>query len=405
MSFLFESGITISNSSDSAIKDSKWSNPGSELFNKIMESPNWKALLKEAYLICDIDKIKKGETSYSNSGCKYPHHKIVGSELVVSESGIKAAYSRAKQMGIFSGEVKNHIIKHYRELGLLKDSNINECSSFDKIIQNFNDIEVWLEASKAKRLKKLYPIFILSRHVESDKIKNIKDDKIKNQVERSNNFSKILNAVTGGQYTHCGISLNENLKDIYSFNTINQDQDSGYSIEHINDVNWSACTIYVTVSFVQKESIDKIKAFLKDLKSNAKQSEYQFSQLIKTLINQKSGFDYKFICSSFVGYILYLADARNLNRNFNLIKPDDVTVLPKTFYIMNIDSDEWNRKGSNEMNDFKARVKNIYDKNIEELNEYNNHVPKIMIQNEIKKTSSFDNFINELINKFYYKRG
>ena len=216
---------------------------------------------------------------------------------------------------------------------------------------------------------------------------------------------KILNTITGAQYSHCGISLDENLKDIYSFNTINKDKESGYTIEHLNDESWSACSIYVTVSFVQKESIDKVKAFLKDLKSNSNQSEYQFSQLIKTLINQKSGFDYKFICSSFVGYILYLADARNLNRNFNLIKPDDLTILPKTFYIMNIDSDEWNRKGSNEMNEFKARVKNIYDKNIEELNEYNNHVPKIMIQNEIKKTSSFDNFINELINKFYYKRG
>ena len=83
MKYLFESGLTISNSAKDASKDSKWSNPGASLYDKIMESSNWKALLNEAYLISDVDKIKKNETSYSASGCKYPHHKIVGDKLVI----------------------------------------------------------------------------------------------------------------------------------------------------------------------------------------------------------------------------------------------------------------------------------------------------------------------------------
>ena len=406
MNFLFESGLTISNSAKDASKDSKWSNPGASLYDKIMESPNWKALLKEAYLIGDINKIKKNETSYSASGCKYPHHKIVGDKLVVSEAGIKAAYSRAKQMGIFNGKVKSHIIKHYRELGLLKDSNINEAS--EVIIQNFDDIEMLLEAVKAKTSKsnkrkegKLYPVYLLSRHLDRSKVKDENEFK---RIENSFRFSDLLKRITNGSYSHAGISLKDDLSEIYSFATIT-DSGSGFNTERIGEARWSSCSIYVAVAFIDYKGLQNIKKFLNDLKYNRDKSKYQFMHLLKILLNQRSGSDYKFICSTFLGYILYLADIRNLNRNFNLIKPDDVTVLPKTFYIMNIDSDEWNRRNSEQRSEFKHRALSIYKSNIKDLLEYNNSVPKYLIQNSITKTSSFDNLINELILKYYYKRG
>ena len=220
MKYLFESGLTISNSAKDASKDSKWSNPGASLYDKIMESSNWKALLNEAYLISDIDKIKKNETSYSASGCKYPHHKIVGDKLVVSEAGIKAAYSRAKQMGIFTGKVKSHIIKHYRELGLLKDSNIDE--SYKTIMQNFNDIDLLLESVRSKtsiKIKKLYPIYFISFL----KSKKLTDETLANLKKYK--YYSIISKITNNKILMNGISFDKTLKNIYSMNIFTDSKD------------------------------------------------------------------------------------------------------------------------------------------------------------------------------------
>ena len=141
--------IVIDNTNDSAIKSGKWSNPGASLFDAICKEGNYKSLLNEAYLLHgDIDKSDK--LTYSNSGCKYPHHVIREGKLVVSEPGVKAAYQRAKQMGIFKGEVKKHLERHYRELGIFKDSTMNE--SANRISENFEFIESFLGIDINKKL-------------------------------------------------------------------------------------------------------------------------------------------------------------------------------------------------------------------------------------------------------------
>lgn len=134
--------LEIDNSKDSAVHG-KWKNPGASLYNQLLHaswvpegnSPDINKVLtpyhylKETYLIAPTDKIHcspYGITPYSRSGCKYPHHTIKGNKLVLHVEGLKAAYGRAKQMGIFKGEVKDHLEKHYKELGLYEDSNINE---------------------------------------------------------------------------------------------------------------------------------------------------------------------------------------------------------------------------------------------------------------------------------------
>lgn len=130
--------LEIDNSAEAAVKSGRWKNPGSSFYYKILNSFrildeskddedidkydfDFKKALKEAYLIAPVEKIKNspyGITPYSQSGCKYPHHVIKNGKLVVSVPGIQAAYARAKQQGIFKGDVKSHIEKHYKELGL-----------------------------------------------------------------------------------------------------------------------------------------------------------------------------------------------------------------------------------------------------------------------------------------------
>lgn len=120
--------ITIDNTNDSAVTG-QWSNPGAPLYDRLLAEPNYKALIKEAYLIAPVAKIQndaKDPTSFSASGVGYPHHVIRNGKLVIHRRGVIAAYSRAQQQGIFDGEVKAHLLKHYKELGLYKESTMEE---------------------------------------------------------------------------------------------------------------------------------------------------------------------------------------------------------------------------------------------------------------------------------------
>ena len=151
--------LKINNSKDKAVKTGKWSNPGAKFYDTLLDSfycegdlpadskeldkkikdgnyIQWNDFLKEAYLIAPIKDIKNspyGVTPFSRSGCKYPHHEIRNGELVLSVPGVKAAYARAKQQGVYKGELKEHLDHHIKELGVLVNFE-------EKIESNFDDI-------------------------------------------------------------------------------------------------------------------------------------------------------------------------------------------------------------------------------------------------------------------------
>lgn len=107
--------IEIDNSKESAVgENAKWSNPGRKLYNPIINASNKEALAKEAYLVIEDEA---WEDSPSTS-LKYPHHVIRNGKMVVSINGVQAAFQRASQQGIVKGDVKAHLLRHYRELGL-----------------------------------------------------------------------------------------------------------------------------------------------------------------------------------------------------------------------------------------------------------------------------------------------
>ena len=151
--------IEIDNTKEASV-NGKWKDPGAALYvqllNAMYMAPDNESdvndprnkytpdYLKETYLIAPINKIKYGPhgmTPFSRSGCKYPHHVIQNGKLVIHIQGLKAAYARAKQMGIFSGKVKEHLERHYKELGLYEGSKMQLDESMN---QNFQDIENYI---------------------------------------------------------------------------------------------------------------------------------------------------------------------------------------------------------------------------------------------------------------------
>ena len=126
--------IKIDNSKDSTV-DGKWQNPRRKLFNPIIKATNSKSLLKEAYLISDFSTSEPEITKF-----KYPHHVVRDGKLVVHKSGLIAAFQRAAQQGIVSGNVKSHLLKHYRELGLSTENFAEFAMSEDEFNLYFKNI-------------------------------------------------------------------------------------------------------------------------------------------------------------------------------------------------------------------------------------------------------------------------
>lgn len=148
-----DSKIRIDNSKEKSVSG-VWKNPRRKLFVPISNASNSKELLKEAYLVND--------GSYENpeiSKMKYPHHVIRDGILVIHKDGLEAAFKRAKQQGIFEGNIKNHIERHYKELGLSKENFETfgiEKEDFDLYFSNSLSKESVGEEAMQDELKDIY---------------------------------------------------------------------------------------------------------------------------------------------------------------------------------------------------------------------------------------------------------
>ena len=131
--------LKVKNSKGTAVSG-KWKDPGAKLYDQLLnamsgskgvidgtEDPDetnvqgWPEFLKEAYLVAPVKDIKNsphGITPFARSGCKFPHHTIKGSTLVLHKEGLKDAYKKAWRSGILHREVKSHLDRHFKELGM-----------------------------------------------------------------------------------------------------------------------------------------------------------------------------------------------------------------------------------------------------------------------------------------------
>lgn len=394
--------IKINNSNEAADYTKGWENPGASLYNIILQSKsNWEHLLKEAYLIAPTKKINNNNnpTPYLHSGCKYPHHIIKDGTLVLSEKGIMAAYARAKQQHIYKGDIKTHIDKHYQELHLSSNSykesvespninlpvqTLNEKSSKDIIEDNFKQIHLLLESAKEK-IEKLYPIYILARYVDFEK--HDKESKIS---FKGLQWARTINKMTNGDlYGHAGISFDDEFDTIYSFNS---DSD-GLKIEHLHTLDWEADKIYVAVCFIKKEALDRTKNFIEKLKT--KKNSYGYLNFIFNYLGLMINSDTRLTCSSFVGIIMHLADPKVTPSDYTRTRPQDITVFPRTFYVMHIDPFNWEKQKA----EFKNKVKKIYNQYHDKLIEYNNTIPKILLTRKTKAEPKIFGSLNDWMRK------
>lgn len=138
--------------------------------------------------------------------------------------------------------------------------------------------------------------------------------------------SKIIRAWTKSNYSHAGISLDENLDKIYSYNMTGPDGSSGFGIESLRfykrakDPNLKVMTFFVepNVKMALKEKIDY---FVK----NKDKTSYSISNIFRIILNKTKDTSYSLslVCSQFVDTILKMVNLDISGKPSNLVVPGD----------------------------------------------------------------------------------
>lgn len=159
-------------------------------------------------------------------------------------------------------------------------------------------------------------------------------------------FTNILKKFGNLEYTHSGLSLDSDLKEIYTFNYkpgLDKDK-KGFNIETLDayiKIN-NDSDLMVLCFFVDKASIDKIKYILDDMKRNKSRTHYSFINLFRVYFGKEKKFDpnnLRMVCSQFVDYVLKMVNLDITNKANNLVTPDDFKYLTKNPKIFKIYED------------------------------------------------------------------
>lgn len=233
----------------------------------------------------------------------------------------------------------------------------------------------------------LVPIFILLRHYDENVPDELKNDE---DFKRSVNLCKLINKLAkGDQYSHCVISFDEDMTQMYSFEA------NGIVHDSLDTKFWKfISSVYMSVMFIKKEQKDKLLKMCKDFVKNPETTSYAYSELVRMYLGKPIKASRNFICSSFAAYLLAAADPKNLHRDYSRMRPEDIELLPRTFYVAN-----W--KNGTDIEKKKSvihnKVKAIEKEHMEELKDYNNELPRYLLQDTCKKKKFFDKIIDYIV--------
>ena len=209
---------------------------------------------------------------------------------------------------------------------------------------------------------------------------------------RSLGLKKMVTKLTkGDHYTHSIVSFDPTMKTMYSF------EKDGFIVDSMDrDTYWMTTdAIYICVMFIKKSDRDKMEAFCKKLQDSP--TDYAWSNLITAYIGTPVKQDFRHICSGFVGYIMSCANAKNLHRDYSRLRPEDITIFPRAFFVGTYrDRDDFREHYA----EFCNKVKKIYKDNEEEIEDYNNYLPKMELQQQFSKLKTFDKILEWFMKKW-----
>lgn len=144
--------------------------------------------------------------------------------------------------------------------------------------------------------------------------------------------SRLIHLFTRDDYTHAALSLDRDLKEMYSFA-----RQKAYNpfigrfkqerlTEGIYKIARELPGVILEIEVPQEryaEARELIEAFI----ANRSQYKYNYRGLIYGLFNKPTKDDHRFLCSQFVYYILYESGIADFRTAANLVRPQDLLDL------------------------------------------------------------------------------
>ncbi len=210
----------------------------------------------------------------------------------------------------------------------------------------------------------------------------------------SRKFAGIVKTATlGGAYSHALLGFDPKLTKVWSFDDINMFHEddlihsAGYTDTNI------AKEIYVSVVFVTKEEAQDIKNVIVNFNNNHDKTSYDTRQIVEQIFGKTRHVSNARICSTFVGYLLNVANPKNVHRDYSMIRPEDITLIPRSFHVISFKNQQDLRDRIGEV---EKRTKEIFRAHKDEIREYNNELPKVLMQYQMQDKKFIDKIFDKL---------
>lgn len=276
-------------------------------------------------------------------------------------------------------------IDHYLENSFVSGKDNNEDISDE-------EIEDILNTKLPTDKEDYYPIISIINHFDFKRLLSHKEDLTDAQKSMVGHAKSIYMVTKGDNYSHTLVSFDTSMEHLWHF------VGTGMKTCSIHDcIDFEVTdSIYMNVTFVTEEELKIVKKEIKRFTKEQDKTAYDLFQLIGQIFGKTIHKDKRLICSAFVGYLLSMANSKNINRDYSLIRPEDITILPRSFYLAQF-KDKYDfdkRKG-----ELDEKIKKILDDNYEEISEYNNQLPKVVLKTQLKEKGKLDKFFDWIVKK------
>ncbi len=264
------------------------------------------------------------------------------------------------------------------------------CKTRNDILVN-NDIINESTDEDVNKEKDFVPIYGVLKYTSFDDKRNDGTEKDHYDKEMTRFQASIKTLTRGDNYGHALMSFDDSFRHLYSFG------DEGIEDDDIMKPSWMATSsIYICVMFVDRKERDKMKKYVDNLVAHPDKTSYAFSNLLKAYISKPTKVDKRFVCSTFTGYAMMMSNPKNLHRDYSRLRPEDITILPRAFYIMNVkDQKEFLEKKKL----IKEKVDSIFEEYHDEIEDYNNHLPKLLLIDRVDKIKFIDKIFDWIIKR------
>ena len=139
-------------------------------------------------------------------------------------------------------------------------------------------------------------------------------------------LSRLIIEFTKYEFSHVSISLDVELKEMYSFGRLNAYNPfwAGFVHEYVNKGTFKRFYKTKTKIYsltITDEQYEKIKELIDLIKTERKKYKFNILGLVAAGLHKKIGNDHSFYCAEFVKYVL---EGANIKTNLpEIVKPED----------------------------------------------------------------------------------